>query len=150
VLSWGCDDGRVGRIGQPVCPPQGSLSNQPKEYSAMKVWFHVALALLVGAGFVQDATVGADPIVFDFDVGCASAPTTDPIFHETGCEGIKAHFEANPIPLEAIDISNGKEIIGWEIHCPVEVSVSAGTMTGPGPSRRVFRTFGWIEVKYAE
>jgi hypothetical protein len=116
----------------------------------MKLWFHLVLAVVAVAGFVHGGSgVVADPVTWTSEVGPHSAATTDPIFKEGGCAGIAAHFAANPIPLNAIDLETGDEIIGWEVYCPDVVVASQGSMGGTGPVRMIPRNFGFIRMKYA-
>jgi hypothetical protein len=113
----------------------------------MKLWFHAALALLLFAGALHD--VRANPPTYDFDSGAASAEVVDQVFADEGCEGVAKHFANNPIPINAIDAATGREIIGWSIHCPEEVVAAGGEQAGASSVRRIYRSFGYITVRYA-
>jgi len=91
--------------------------------------------------------VGASVTTFDVNVGATSAATMDPIYASLGCAGIAAHMSANPIPVGAIDVANGKEIVGYEVICEGGVVAWGGTLAGS--RRTVARTFGYIRLYYA-
>jgi hypothetical protein len=114
----------------------------------MKSWLpHLLLACLVLAGFVH--TSRAEAVFFDFEAGPASASATAGPYHDADCEGVKRHFQQNPVPIGAIDVATGDEIVGYEIFCPMDVVLSEGAMEGPGGERFVPREWGGIRVKYA-
>jgi hypothetical protein len=129
-------------------------TSNPWRSSVMKFWLHAVLALLVFAGVLNGVGIGntaeANPTTYDFEIGPSSSKTTDPIYDASDCEGIAQHFVENPIPLNALDVANGEEIVGWEIACPIDVVASGGDMNGPGSSRIIPRRFGFIRVKYAQ
>ena len=116
----------------------------------MKLWIHLALSLLVIAGAMHDggAPVGADTNNYDFDTESAAAHVVDPIYFEEGAAGVSAHFGAHPIPLGAFDAFNGREIVGWSVHCNGECLAAASTGQPSTAARQITRAFGTILVRY--
>jgi hypothetical protein len=108
---------------------------------------HLLLASLVLAGFVH--TSDANPSYFHFEQGSASTEATMPPYLADDCEGVRRHFQANPVPVGAIDVEMGKEILGYEILCPDVAVAGGGSMAGGGPERIIPRPWGAIRVKYA-
>jgi hypothetical protein len=116
----------------------------------MKLWIHLALALLVVAGAMHDGgvPVGADTNNYDFDTDSAATHVVDPIYFDEGPDGIAAHFGAHPITLGAFDVFNGREIVGWSVHCEGECVATASTGQPSTSARAITRAFGTIVVRY--
>ena len=117
----------------------------------MKFLIHAALTLLAIVGLVRGVpSAYSDITTFNVNNGAYAPQAIDPIYQALDCEGIHDYCNRNPIPLNAIDVDNGREIIGWEVVCEGEVVVAQGTGTGnPEDQRDVPRSFGKIVLKYA-
>ena len=89
----------------------------------------------------------ADIVTFDVNTGDTSAGTMDPIYASLGCAGIASHMSSHPIPVGAIDVANGKEVVGWEVICEGGTVAWGGTLAGP--RRTVARACGYIRLYYA-
>ena len=117
----------------------------------MKFLIHAVLALVTIVGLTQGApSAYSNPVPFNVSTGAYSAATMDPIYLTQDCEGISAWCELHPIPLNAIDVENGREIIGYEVICDDLTVAGAGVGTGfPIDQRDVPRGCGKIVLKYA-
>ena len=116
----------------------------------MKHSLRLALAALVLLGCVCTSFATVPPYSFSVPSSPSSEQMTDSIYNASGCAGIAAHFDQNPPPLEAIDLDNGREIIGWEVDCH-DHTVAQGGQTGgdPADERVIPRAWGTITVHYA-
>jgi hypothetical protein len=113
----------------------------------MKITIQLSLLLFVFLGITASAY--SDPMPFHVNAGWSSIPAWDAAYDEDECDGVYELFEEHPIPLGAIDVETGREIVGWEIICDDLIIMSVGnTTTPPQDNRLVPRGTGWIRLHY--
>ncbi len=113
----------------------------------MRTSLFLALTLFVTLGVLRDAR--SDTIPFDVDTAYSSLLYTDDLYASGGCPAIVADFSDHPVPLGAIDVSNGREIVGWEIICDDHLVLLEGNTAPAGEDERdVQRSFGTIRLHY--
>jgi hypothetical protein len=113
----------------------------------MKLTIQLALFLFVFLGIT--AAAYPDPLPFNVHEGWSSMSAWDAAYGDDECDGVYELFEEHPIPIGAVDLDNGREIVGYEIICDDAILIDMGnTATPPEDNRVVPRGSGWIRLHY--